>query len=784
MWVTGAWPWPDLGVEVAAALRAQGPVHLPGRGPLSTWVAWLTDPDPRCRPASAAAAAAALRDVPLPAGLASEAGAQTVATGQDAPALEITIAATPASRRGRVAVDATSASLLPYRRWPLAGRAAVLASVQEVAREVAARRVPQLVGLRGAPGFGRSETLRSVLESHHEDGSAMALGVFGPLDTPDLVRLDAGLDPSDLVAAARRRPLLVGLDDVVDRPRWRKALPGLLARDDLPLLIVVTARPEEAADVRGVTRWFDLPPLGAADLDGLIQSLVELEPDARGRLVARAAGCPRYVVATLSGWASAGLLGAGSHGLALRGEEPPLGADLAAALRAPLTGLPDPDAAIGALAVLEPPVALERWRILSAGATEELLAMLLATGAVTTCAEGVAFTSGAVRAAVLAGLEPARRGRLYADALATSPSGSPLERGRYALGAGRPEEAREPLYRATLARLATGDVRGASVVAGELTTALAGVAPEDPQRACEAVVSAQIALLQGRSAAAIEEARRAAALADDPALVARALQLGAAATQRSGDLRAALALLERAREACEAVGDGSRAVECLVSAEEIHTMLGDEPAANAAITEALARLHDADDSVAGVTHARHGWRLVSTGDHAAALEALARADERFTRTGQALLSAIVATYRAAAHRAGGDLAAARAEYGRARDGFEEAGSSDADVARLGLLGLEVDEDRPEAVFAEADRLVRRFGRLGRRPHEVAARALSLWARARLGEVDGLEQEFDELAAQLATTGLGQADVRRTLERIAVAVGDRPGFADRIRQVLR
>jgi class 3 adenylate cyclase/tetratricopeptide (TPR) repeat protein len=176
------------------------------------------------------------------------------------------------------------------------------------------------------------EVVRSAASIGQDDSSPVARGRIAallPAADPDRdaivdrVASAVGLSPSShpvaelfwgarklLEAQAASRPLVIVVDDIHSaESTFLELLDHLVESSrDVPILIVCSARPD-LADVHGewlgsgVTGRIDLAPLGAQDVEAMIDRLLAgstLGPNTRARVVAAAEGNPLYVEQMIS----------------------------------------------------------------------------------------------------------------------------------------------------------------------------------------------------------------------------------------------------------------------------------------------------------------------------------------------------------------------------------------------------------------------------------------------------------------------------------------------------
>ncbi len=155
------------------------------------------------------------------------------------------------------------------------------------------------------------------------------LGLHDPVDLLPLLEL-AGLrdeghsDRAERRAAlnrlvqglARERPVLLLVDDAPHAAEALDWIRSLLDFEDLPLLVVLTARTEDLAEARDRRealadlrpKLLPLPPLHPAPLREIVRWLLYLDEGLLTGLVSRAGGNPAFALQLLGDWASRDLL--------------------------------------------------------------------------------------------------------------------------------------------------------------------------------------------------------------------------------------------------------------------------------------------------------------------------------------------------------------------------------------------------------------------------------------------------------------------------------------------
>ena len=455
----------------------RSPPPFPPRTPtpdgVDRWVLSLLEKEPSRRPASAADAAATLREL---------GGAWSV-TRDDAPVLK-----------------GVGASLLGLRPVPLVGRQQEQEQLQAALARVEATEQPAAVVLRGPSGIGKTRLAQELVWAQREEGGigllarhdpdggdgvldalgrelsglplehALALRGAPPRDTTALASL---LDSPDSVEAPVRRavatrtlrdlaPLLLVIDDA----QW--ALSGLelcekLLRESAPVLMVLTVQEEallQEPEAAALLQTLDAEHIALAPLaeDALASAVLGLDDAATTTLADRSAGNPLMAVHLVSDWAEHGLLQPTARGYRLAaGAEPRMPADLGALWSERLErvlGATDCQglelAAIGGLAI-----DTARWEQVctQAGVAPEGLERLLSAGLAVRREGRWRLVHAMVREALLERCPPRWRGYHAAWARVLEQDGAtPGRIAQHRLGAGEVQSAL-PLLAAEVQRL-------------------------------------------------------------------------------------------------------------------------------------------------------------------------------------------------------------------------------------------------------------------------------------------------------------------------------------------
>ncbi|UCH77903.1 MAG: AAA family ATPase [Candidatus Coatesbacteria bacterium] len=389
---------------------------------------------------------------------------------------------------------------------------------------------------------------------------------------------------------------------VVEDAQWASNADFLLLTrfasrvDDLPLLLIVTARDPEV--LRRVTpEVTSLPPLPADDLETLARELIPREkatPDLIRRLVEWAEGNPLYCEEV----AASVVAGSADNGF-----QPPASLKAAARARADLLSSEALAVAKTAACVgLEAELALLREVVPapSAANLESVAEELEGAGVARMAGGRLLFNSDVVREVLYESLVKKERAVKLAD-IARAAEARGAEPGvvaHYLLAAGRSREAVEHLKEA-------GDRAAGSYALAEAITHyerafenLRRVAPTDVGLKLELVEKLADALLEyaepRRALGLIEEELR---YAETPPVRAKLLFLAGRAYNFLSDYRKSLLFLEDARSIYQSLNDALMEGQTLRAAAKAYLFLGDREARQNAIAGALARFTEAGDDV-------------------------------------------------------------------------------------------------------------------------------------------------------------------------------------------
>lgn len=824
---------------------------------LEPWLHTLLAKDPRKRPVLAADALAGL--LPLGAGLSRATSASSMPRAfantsgmstqsvlffdeEPEPALgEPTVPEPPAVWRDDAVVEmprlvGAGLSLAPLRVPPLTGRRPERAQMWEALLDVHRRGAPRVLLLRGPQGIGKTRLAIGVAEMASTVGAAwpVVLQLRGSqvsseplwdqirsrLVPPDVSATDPGpvatreglVQTLDAMrAAARRRPVLLVLDDLLHSPDAR-LLVGAIARGDvalgvtLPLLVVATVDDESSSDMTGrATQLEDLVgsaslctvqvgPLPRAEMSALMSEGMGLDPGLAALVTSRAEGSPLFATQLVRGWLRVGALVAGAEGICIRpGFRLDLPDDLHALWHRRI------------VEVLGSSVAESYWLLVAAALGSEVIETvwtrachsggwvassigfdaLVSAGLARTTPRGWAFGHAMLRESIIRAARDAGRWAGVCRVAAAALDGEPVDGallGRLLMDAGAADDAFGPLLEGLTLQLDRSDWALAREQLEDLERWYPSLAPSDPRRAALSLARIRLHLGRGEmreadllAARAAEEARRCGSTGHRVS----ALRYRGMTAMRLGDSQRAEAMLLQAQQLASAGAlheelarsnlhlgtlyrlraDADAAIEAFSAAEQGFTQLGDKLGVADTLSElANAHLTLRDD----LDSAERCLHLALSHYHA--LSRTSGLAFCHTTLGDIL-------------RRRGDAAGAESEFERALEMFERIGSANAAYLHINLGLLALEARRLEAAagcFARARVRARGSGEV------LAHAAVGAMAIAALqGDAVALAAALSETEAVLGATGVVAPDVLRCATMAAVAAeasGDLRGAA--------
>ncbi|MFT4623225.1 MAG: serine/threonine protein kinase/tetratricopeptide (TPR) repeat protein [Myxococcota bacterium] len=719
------------------------------------------------------------------------------------PSLPALPAAEPALARN---LPLSGLALVRQREAPVVGRAAERRSLWAALSDAVEGR-PRVVILRGPAGMGKSRLARWLCEHAHQAGAAEVWRVRCPSTSGPEAALsalvDAGLlshpDPlfglpeytarairsltaspagavtvgrsavDDALATwlARRaaeRTQLVWLDDAHAAPALLARLPRLVER--VPnLLVVATVQEEALAESAAAHAALDaldaqtlgIGPLSTTDQTALLRSLLDLSATVLDRLIHRTAGNPLFMVQLVGDWVDRGVLEPGPRGFRLTDHAAvALPDDLHAVWtgRTDRLGLaPDDRRALRTAAVLgqfAPVIEHDLWRATTTSAADSTREALLdARLAESRGPRAWAFCHGMLREALVR--EASEAGEL-ADhharcAEALHGRGQPEREGRHWLAAGRPDAAVGPLFSAVDAAIVHDAFDAADALLGLVSACLpAADTPDNRGRAL--ACRARLAYWTGDLRAALPLLDQALTLLVDPEHRSRAFRLAADAHLLMGHVDAARTAAESSvLEAASSDGD-ARWISARVLAE-VHVQAGDLDAADHILQPLVVhhRLHGPPELLAAAHHTRGGLER-ARGRPEASAEAYRRAAEGFRSVGNRARELTARVGLGDALRYGGDLTGATAAI---RESLEMARSlRSPDEALCGLnLGLVLQEQER---WSEARDVLEQAQAALRRSAWRVLETGAWYALLSCYAIDGDGEAFDGALARLRSIG--------------------------------
>lgn len=593
---------------------------------------------------------------------------------------------------------------------------------------------------------------------------------------------------------ASERPLILLLEDVqwgADALGFVKHLLARAAEARTPLLLLLTfrteslaARPAERAMLAELAlhpsvRDVKLRPLPTAEHAELVRQLLALDDDLARDVLKRTAGNPLFAVQLIGDWIRRGVLKASTRGFVLRpGERVELPDDLHAAWAGWIAEAlrdqpPEAARAVEVAAVLGMEVDEGELRgacaALGIPHAPTLLEALLAADLAEARPGGWAFVHAMLRESLeRRATEGGRANALHAACarmLEVQPEvqGLAARVGRHLLGAGRHEEALEPLLRGANDALRQSDYVDADELArmreGALDTL--GVPTLDPRRGTDQIVRIRVCIGQGDFAEAEQLAARCAETARKARwseILLRAQRYRGIAAQMTGNLALAEALFLQAENLAAKLGATDDRAVCMEHRGTLLRMRGEAADSLELLEEALA-LHGTtglDQHRADCLKEMGGTLVVLGRPRAAAVlrEAIAIYERIGNQAGVAqCLNNLGETLRRA-----GDLAGAEASYRLSFEVVERLGGQSRifPLTNLGLVLIARGDYRgARGVLGNALALAQRTRR---RSLEGFLHAISLPCAAHARDWTAWDTHIGRAEALLEETGMVDPDV--------------------------
>jgi tetratricopeptide (TPR) repeat protein len=671
-------------------------------------------------------------------------------------------------------------------------------------------------------GLGYADMVARLTALGVGPAASLAAWLAGP--GPGELELPRASDRLSLIrrvleGLAATRPVLLWLDDVPAAPEAVELARHLLdAQFFSPsrILVLCTARDEalalsgpSAADLRALltrpgTRRIALGPLSDAERPQLVRSLLGFSEELTAKLVSRTGGNPQMAVQLVSDWVARGLLAPHDRGFrfrrgaALAADDVPdtLGASWRAQVDRLLAGRTEGFvSAVERAAVLGAEVDLSEWTracdatgIDAAGAALEVLALRrLVRPRFDAASGGQAIGFEFVSIMLVEALEGHAReaGRLAfhhaacASLFLRSAEVAAVERlGRHLAGAGRAEDALEPLAAAARIRLAAGEyLRTTTLLERHEANVVAAALPESDDRRGEGwTLRARLLRARGEFLDADAWAARAEAAARRhgwPRLLAIALLERGRLAWHLGEPERAAERLHLARRQAEAIGDPRLEAECAWQLADLDLGRGHLAAAAAGFDRARSAFIGLGDAVSA------GKAGLSLGEVA---RQLGRLDEAAAHIAAARgwLDAGGAQWGAAEcenklgelARAAGDMARAAAHYREAARIYRTLGSGMALYPELNLGVVQVED----AAYAEArpvlEGVLNVFVRQGTRGMVGAGHVCLMACCAGQGDAAAFDAHASAATADLGASGFVDVDNARLAERAGALWSER------------
>ena len=467
---------------------------------------------------------------------------------------------------------------------------------------------------------------------------------------------------------ARHRPVVMLVDDAQWGPEAVAVARRLLDVDDLRLLVVLTI--EEASRMaeagarhamerlagHAAVRVLAVGSLPAGHRPTLVRALLGLECEVAAEVEGRTEGSPLFAIHLVGDWVQRGALVPGAQGFTLRpgvAQRLPDGIHDIWRQRIDevLAGRPANDRlALELAAMLGRDVEPDEWRAAceraAPAASGDLVELLVARRlAVRVAGEaGWSFAHAMLRESLLRRIdEQGRAAELHtvcADVLESRRGpGIAERRAQHLLGAGRQEDALDPLVGASWERLGNSDFKGARRLLRlwQGCVDAVGVPADDARRGHGWMITCRIA----RASGDLERARTLAEAAEHEArrhgwdkVLARALVDRAWDAINRGDHDAGFARMDEAASIAAALGDGTLLANCRRNQGVILLDRGEPARVEALLAEALATYREGKHPVgAALTRVNLAQLARRYGRHEEALGHLDDADALFAEAG-------------------------------------------------------------------------------------------------------------------------------------------------------
>lgn len=606
------------------------------------------------------------------------------------------------------------------------------------------------------------------------------------------------------------RPLLLQIDDAQWGPDSLAFLRFLSshADGDLPLLALVTVRDESLGDSPAATELFDrvldleacteirLGPLSQLERRDLVRHLLLLEGEVADQVVSRTDGNPLFAVQLVGDWVQRGILTAGPDGFVLRpGVVADLPDDIHALWDDRITRLladraPHTRSALEIAALLGPEIDPTEWRgacrVARAPTEADLVSTLMERRLAEPRGSQWAFAHGMLRESLRRSADESGRAVDHHDACATAlqirydvarAPGLAERLGRHLVAAGRLAEAIEPLTAGAQERRDQSNYRAAMQLQDLVVSTLdaSGAEPLDQRRGYAAIEQASLMASIGQHRAAHALAMETADRFSTrwPLLEAPALRTAGFAAAKQGQLDVAEALLNRATQASDRLGEVHERARAEQHLAELHRIRGDSAQARWLAERALSAFTAAGD-VRGRADALVGLAgiVLATGDLEGARTHTERALGLFESCGARFGVASATNALGDILRRQGDLDQSAVAYERARALLAELGSADQLIPSLNLGFTRIalgQYDEAEAPLRAAEAIA---ASAGRQAMLGAVHAALLCCDAFRDDREAFEAHLRSATDALHRSGMVDSDIAAALESAAAAARQR------------
>jgi serine/threonine protein kinase/tetratricopeptide (TPR) repeat protein len=590
-------------------------------------------------------------------------------------------------------------------------------------------------------GLGRSPTtvrlskaLRAMGETNEEVWHQLAEVLFTPQAGEDAPRISPRRRRSILMAhlqrLARRRPILLMVDDAHWGAEALDFVRSVLTRDDLHVMSVLTS--DGTAEITGAER-VALGPLNPAAMHDLLSGRLGLDKTLSGQVEERAEGNPLFAIQLVGDWVQRGELQPADKGFQLAaGVKPRLPDSIHAVWVDRLDEIfgnrADDQDAFELAALLGPTVAADEWAAACKHGglkiSDDLVELLLEGGLARRPLRDRpewAFSHGLLRQSVLRLIKEG--GRVVAhNAACAAALGAVTKRpwlderrARHLMAAGDYEAALEPLIQATWERLLESqhDASRALLDEWQRLVARLNLAPDDPRRGDGWLLTCRIARLKGQDQ---DKARRLAHAAETEGrtygwtrVIARTLVDRAWDAFNTDDRLTAIQRLAEAAKLAGELGDGKLQANCLRNQAVFQLDRGDPRDVAKLLQKAVEAYQQLKHPQGlGLAHINLA-QLARRRDHYARAQAhLDDAARTFSASDTRWGIAMVLAERGLLYTVAGDEAGAEKALVSAIERYEIIGGVNAPLAKLYLAELRTSQGRYDEAWGMFEVLRKKF----------------------------------------------------------------------------